>query len=157
MSQRATRLEAHIAASRLKVLIDKMDPFMEAIELVKDFNNAFELEMLPKSEVGDEKNYTLKHTMMAEELSEYLEACKKGDYVEVCDAVVDMMYILLGIVTHHKMESFFFSMFEEVHQSNMSKLENGRVLRRSDGKIMKGSDYFSPNLSVIILSGGKHE
>lgn len=157
MSQRATRLEAHIVASRLKVLIDKMDPFMEAIELVRDFNNAFELESLPKSEVGDKKSYTLKHAMMAEELSEYLEACEKGDYVEVCDAVVDMMYILLGIVMHHKMEGFFFNMFEEVHQSNMSKLENGRVLRRSDGKIMKGSDYFSPNLSVVILSGGKHE
>lgn len=151
MSQKATRLEAQVTATRLKILLDKMDPFMEGIEMVKDFNTSFEIEQLPKSDVGDELNYTLKHTLMAEELSEYLEACKKGDYVEVCDAVVDMMYILLGIVIHHKMENFFFDMFNEVHESNMSKLENGRVLRRSDGKIMKGSDYFTPNLSVIIL------
>lgn len=151
MSQKITRLEAQVMSSRLKVLLDKMDPFMEAIEMVKDFNDSFEIECLPKSDVGDERNYTLKHTLMAEELSEYLDACKKGDYVEVCDAVVDMMYILLGIVVHHKMENFFFDMFNEVHESNMSKLENGRVLRRSDGKIMKGSDYFTPNLSVIIL------
>lgn len=151
MSQKVTRLEAIHLAHKLSQLMDKMDPFAEAIDQVKAFNSAFDIQSLSKSDVGDEKNYTLKHTLMAEELSEYLEACKKGDYVEVCDSVVDMMYILLGIVIHHKMTDFFYDMFNEVHQSNMSKLENGRVLRRSDGKIMKGSEYFQPNLSVIIL------
>lgn len=152
MSQKITRLEAHQTATKLEKLLNKMDPFMEGIEMVREFNEAFEIPPLQKSSVGDVPGFMLKYSLMQEELDEYIHACESDDYVEVCDAVTDMMYILLGIIVHHRMEGFFFDMFEEVHKSNMSKLENGKVLRRTDGKVMKGSDYFAPNLSVIILN-----
>jgi predicted HAD superfamily Cof-like phosphohydrolase len=87
---------------------------------------------------------------MLEELNEYHEACKNNDIVEISDAVVDMMYILYGMILSHGLSDVIFDMFEEVHKSNMSKLENGKVLRRNDGKIMKGSEYFRPNLKQFL-------
>ncbi len=71
--------------------------------------------------------------------------------MEVCDALIDMLYVLYGIVVQHGLTEVFDDMFEEIHNSNMSKLEHGKVLRRSDGKILKGSEYFKPNLKKYII------
>jgi len=85
-----------------------------------------------------------------EELNEYKKASFNMDLVEVSDAIVDMMYVLYGFVIAHGLSDVIFEMFEEVHKSNMSKLENGKVLRRNDGKVMKGSEYFKPNLKQFL-------
>lgn len=87
---------------------------------------------------------------MTEELSEYIEACGQGDLVEIADAIVDMQYILSGIIIAHGLENQFESLFKEVHESNMSKLENGKVLRREDGKVLKGKNYFPPDLKKLL-------
>lgn len=150
MSQKDIRNEAYKLSSQLVDLVDSITPFTEALESVSDFNRAFGISIANKKNIGTEKEYQLKYELMKEELEEYLASCKNEDYVEMCDGVVDMMYILLGIILHHGMQDFFFEMFDEVHRSNMSKLENGKVLRRHDGKVLKGSEYFKPNLEVII-------
>ena len=120
------------------------------LDMVKEFNKTYELPISKTPTNIDKDSYKLKFDLMQEELNEYLEACKNEDLVEVSDAIVDMMYILYGIVLSHGLSSNIFKMFEEVHKSNMSKLENGKVIRRTDGKIMKGSEYFKPNLKQFL-------
>jgi predicted HAD superfamily Cof-like phosphohydrolase len=120
------------------------------LDMVRQFNKVFEIQTQKSPSLLDKNSSKLKFDLMLEELNEYSEACKNNDIVEISDAVVDMMYILYGIILSHGLSDVIFDMFEEVHKSNMSKLENGKVLRRNDGKIMKGSEYFRPNLKQFL-------
>tara|TARA_Y100001968_G_C19186860_1_gene633213 strand:- start:27 stop:410 length:384 start_codon:yes stop_codon:yes gene_type:complete len=93
----------------------------------------------------------LRHRLMAEENEEYLEACKSGDLVEIADALGDMMYILCGTILSHGLQDKIEDIFEEIQASNMSKLgSDGKPICRSDGKIMKGPNYFKPDIKSII-------
>ena len=121
------------------------------LNLVKQFNKSFSVKANKNPGVLSEEEWTLKANLMTEELSEYIEACKKGDLVEVSDAIVDMQYILSGIIIAHGLENVFEDLFNEVHDSNMSKLENGKALRRDDGKVLKGKNYFKPDLKKILI------
>lgn len=123
------------------------------LDMVKQFNKTFGIAVSKSPSLLDEESYDLKFNLMKEELTEYLNACQEENLIEVCDAVVDMMYILNGIILAHGLQDVVFDMFEEVHKSNMSKLENGKVIRRSDGKVMKGSEYFPPNLIQFLKNG----
>ena len=88
---------------------------------------------------------------MKEENDEYLEAAKKGDMVEVADALGDMMYILCGTIIEHGMQHIIEEVFDEIHRSNLSKLdENGNPIYREDGKVIKGPNYFPPDIKKII-------
>jgi len=88
---------------------------------------------------------------MAEENEEYLEAALAGDAVEVADALGDMMYILCGTILSHGMQHIIEEIFEEIQASNMSKLgANGKPIYREDGKVMKGPNYFKPNIGAIL-------
>lgn len=120
------------------------------LDMVRQFNKTYDIKIEKSPSTIDEDSYKLRYNLMLEEVNEYLEACKNEDIVEVADAIVDMMYILYGFVLAHGLSDVIFDMFEEVHKSNMSKLENGKVLRRTDGKIMKGSEYFKPNLKQFL-------
>ena len=81
-----------------------------------------------------------------EEIDEYLEANKNGDIVEVLDALCDILYFLFGMVVIHGLQKKFTAAFEIIHQSNMSKLDNNGniIVRESDGKILKGENYWKP-------------
>ena len=93
----------------------------------------------------------LRFRLMAEENEEYLEAAKTGNLVEVADALGDMMYILCGTILSHGMQYKIEEVFEEIQRSNMSKLgEDGRPIYRDDGKVLKGPNYFQPNIEKII-------
>lgn len=127
--------------------------FKNPIELVKQFNKSFGVITNKTPEVLQEKDWSLKAKLMKEELSEYIQACEKSDIVEISDAVVDMQYILSGIVIAHGLQNVFHKLIQEVHDSNMSKLENGKVLRRDDGKVLKGKNYFKPDLEKILKNG----
>ena len=118
-------------------------------KLIK-FNKAFDIPIRKKSTLLDSKDYNLKYNLLKEELNEYYQGCVNGDIVEVSDAIVDMLYVLYGIVVQHGLSNIIDDMFDEVHKSNMSKLENGKVLRRTDGKILKGSEFFKPNLKQYM-------
>ena len=93
----------------------------------------------------------LRFRLMAEENEEYLEAAKSGNLVEVADALGDMMYILCGTILSHGMQHKIEEVFEEIQRSNMSKLgEDGQPIYREDGKVLKGPNYFKPNIKRII-------
>ena len=87
---------------------------------------------------------------MREENDEYWEACADSNIVEVADALGDMLYILCGTIIEHGMQDKITEVFDEIHRSNMSKIEDGVVLRRADGKIQKGKNYFKPNIEQIL-------
>ena len=80
-----------------------------------------------------------------------MEAALAGDAVEVADALGDMMYILCGTILSHGMQHIIEEIFEEIQASNMSKLgANGKPIYREDGKVMKGPNYFKPNIGAIL-------
>jgi predicted HAD superfamily Cof-like phosphohydrolase len=88
---------------------------------------------------------------MEEENKEYLQATINGDTVETADALGDMLYILLGTMLEHGMQNHIERVFNEIHRSNMSKMDDeGKPIRREDGKILKGPKYFRPNIKKII-------
>ena len=119
---------------------------------VEKFHDTFGIpnEYAPKADISNEL-IDLRFKLMAEENEEYLEAAKNGDLVEVADALGDMMYILCGTILSHGMQHKIEEVFEEIQRSNMSKLgENGKPIYRKDGKVLKGPNYFKPNIAKII-------
>ena len=88
---------------------------------------------------------------MYEENYEYQEAVFDNDKVEIADAVGDMLYILCGTILEHNLQDKIEDIFNEIHRSNMSKLDsNGNPVFREDGKIIKGENFFPPNLKKVL-------
>ncbi|CAI8164356.1 MAG: Uncharacterised protein [Cryomorphaceae bacterium] len=119
---------------------------------VEKFHDTFGIpnEYAPKATISNDL-IDLRFKLMAEENDEYLEAAKNGDMVEVADALGDMMYILCGTILSHGMQHKIEEVFEEIQRSNMSKLgEDGKPIYREDGKVLKGPNYFKPNIAKII-------
>ena len=88
---------------------------------------------------------------MHEENEEYLEAAEVGDLVEVADALGDMLYILCGTILAHGLQHKIEEVFTEIQRSNMSKLgADGKPIYREDGKVMKGENYFKPNIKEVL-------
>ena len=124
----------------------------EKIQAVQTFHEAFGLgvEQAPTTALTDSK-LKLRYNLMAEENQEYLEAAKNGDLIEVADALGDMLYILCGTILEHGMQHKIEEVFEEIQRSNMSKLgEDGKPIYREDGKVLKGPNYFKPNIEKIL-------
>ncbi|MEZ4792810.1 MAG: nucleoside triphosphate pyrophosphohydrolase family protein [Gelidibacter sp.] len=126
----------------------------DKFEAVKAFHTAFKIghREIPKADLGLEKNM-LRYQLMREENEEYLEAANNNDLVEVADALGDMLYILCGTIIEHGLQYKIEEVFEEIQRSNMSKLgENGEPIYREDGKVLKGPNYFKPNILKILNS-----
>lgn len=124
----------------------------ETIDMVRQFHDSFGIEnkYQPTAEVG-EQTHQLRFELMREENEEYLQAAKEGDLVEVADALGDMLYILCGTILSHGMQHKIEEVFNEIQQSNMSKLgADGKPIYREDGKVLKGENYFKPNISSIL-------
>ena len=122
------------------------------IEAVKAFHEAFKLDYRDsqKADLGVAKN-TLRFNLMKEENEEYLEAANNDDLVEVADALGDMLYILCGTIIEHGLQHKIEEVFNEIQRSNMSKLgKNGEPIYREDGKVLKGPNYFKPNIAAIL-------
>jgi len=122
------------------------------INAVKEFHEAFGLGMNeePTADLGKAKNL-LRFHLMKEENEEYLEAANDNDLVEVADALGDMLYILCGTIIEHGMQHKIEEVFTEIQHSNMSKLgADGKPIYRADGKVLKGPNYFKPNIGVIF-------
>ena len=122
------------------------------IDHVAEFHDVFQIgnESSPKVDVGSEV-YMLRYNLMKEENDEYLDACRQGDLVEVADALGDQLYILCGTILKHGLQHKIEEVFDEIQRSNMSKLDtNGKPIFREDGKILKGENYFKPNISEIL-------
>jgi predicted HAD superfamily Cof-like phosphohydrolase len=98
-----------------------------------------------------EDDFLLRHRLMAEENTEYLEACLQDDLVEVADALGDQLYILFGTILKHGLQHKIEEVYDEIHRSNMSKLdEKGQPIFREDGKILKSAFYFKPEIKKIL-------
>lgn len=117
------------------------------IEKVAQFHRVFKQTQADEPTLIPEDDFLLRHKLMAEENDEYKEACWSGDMVDIADALGDQLYILCGTMLKHGMQYKMEQVFNEIHESNMSKLgENGEPLLREDGKIQKGPNYFKPAL-----------
>ena len=121
------------------------------IEAVEKFHNAFGQDNGESPRLLSHGEFDLRHSLMKEENDEYLEACHAKDLVEIADALGDQMYILCGTILRHGMQHIIEQVFDEIQASNMSKLgANGKPIYREDGKVMKGPNYFKPNISKIL-------
>lgn len=119
---------------------------------VEEFHRAFGLGVnnRPVADLGEAKN-RLRFHLMQEENEEYLEATMNNDLPEVADALGDMLYILCGTILEHGLQYKIEEVFNEIQRSNMSKLGvNGKPVLREDGKVLKGPNYFGPQISRIL-------
>ena len=122
------------------------------INSVKKFHDAFNIDVSdsPTVDVALDK-IELRFKLMSEENKEYLEAAKNKDLIEIADALGDMLYILCGTILTHGMQDKIEEVFNAIQDSNMSKLgENGKPIYRKDGKVLKGPNYFKPDLKKIL-------
>lgn len=122
------------------------------IAAVHEFHTAFGLGIKdkPVADLGAAKNL-LRFNLMKEENEEYLEAAQNNDLTEVADALGDMLYILCGTIIEHGMQHKIEEVFNEIQRSNMSKLgSDGRPVYREDGKVLKGPNYFKPEIKRIL-------
>ena len=119
-------------------------------ELVGDFMEAFGQEVNCEPTLRDQDTQDLRIDLIQEELDELALGIDNNDIVEVADALTDLLYVVYG--AGHAFGIDLDECFTEVHESNMSKLgENGRPIYREDGKVLKGPNYFVPNLEEILL------
>ena len=124
--------------------IAAVEKFHETYQLLSNDSPTVDLPVVIK---------TLRYELMKEENEEYKEAVAKNDIVEVADALGDMLYILCGTIITHGMQHKIGEVFEEIQRSNMSKLgPDGKPIYREDGKVMKGPNYFKPDIAKILAN-----
>ena len=131
----------------------------DQLDCVKHFHDVFQghRERTPAAEVPAE-TYEGRIQMFLEELEEYRAAVKDHDIVEIADALTDMLYVLLGTFIAHGLQDIAEELFDEVHRSNMSKLdEQGKPIFRTDGKVLKSDRFSDPDLRSIIAKTGQVE
>ena len=122
---------------------------MSNFQHVKKFMETFGQEVKESAEFPDEKTIRLRFDLIREELSELQDALKKKDLKEVADALTDILYVTYG--AGHAFGINLDECFQEVQNSNMSKLGvDGKPIFNEKGKVMKGPNYFKPNLSKFV-------
>ena len=122
---------------------------MTNFESVKKFMQTFGQEIKTKASFPNDKITKLRIDLIREELSELEEAIEKKDIKEVADALTDILYVTYG--AGHAFGINLDKCFEEVQNSNMSKLgPDGKPIYNEHGKVMKGPDYFKPNLNKFV-------
>ncbi len=122
---------------------------MTNFDKVGIFMKTFGQEVKDKSSFSTEKINQLRLDLISEELNELKDAMKNKDLIEVADALTDILYVTYG--AGHAFGINLDKCFEEVQNSNMSKLDsNGKPIYNETGKVMKGPNYFKPDLSKFI-------
>jgi len=122
---------------------------MSNFNKVKTFMNTYGQDVKEKAEFPENKIVQLRIDLIEEELNELKEAIKNNDIVEVADALTDILYVTYG--AGHSFGVNLDECFDEVQRSNMSKLgEDGKPIYNENGKVMKGPNYFAPNLKKIV-------
>ena len=122
---------------------------MTNFEKVGLFMKTFGQEIKTKPELSNDKINDLRISLINEELEELKKAIKDNDILEVADALTDILYVAYG--AGHAFGINLDKCFNEVQESNMSKLDsNGKPIYNESGKVMKGPNYFKPNLSKFL-------
>ncbi len=123
---------------------------MSNFEKVKKFMQTFGQEVNTSPSFPTEKIVKLRYELIKEELSELNEAIKDKNLEEIADALTDILYVTYG--AGHAFGINLDKCFQEVQNSNMSKLgEDGKPVYNDRGKVMKGPNYFKPNLKKLIF------
>ena len=122
---------------------------MSKFNKVGTFMKTFGQEVKTKPSFSSDKINKLRIDLIKEELEELQEAMKNNDLLEVADALTDILYVTYG--AGHAFGIDLDKCFDEVQNSNMSKLdENGKPIYNDAGKVMKGPNYFKPDLSKFV-------
>tara|TARA_B100001564_G_C20638177_1_gene670739 strand:+ start:1233 stop:1604 length:372 start_codon:yes stop_codon:yes gene_type:complete len=122
---------------------------MTNFEKVRKFMLTFGQEIMTKPSFPNDKILNLRIDLIHEELGELKQAIEKKDIKEVADALTDILYVTYG--AGHAFGIDLDKCFEEVQNSNMSKLgADGKPIYNEKGKVMKGPDYFKPNLGKFV-------
>ena len=122
---------------------------MSNFNKVGTFMKTFGQEVKTEPSFSTEKINKLRIDLIKEELQELMEAMNNKDLLEVADALTDILYVTYG--AGHAFGIDLDKCFEEVQNSNMSKLgENGEPIYNESGKVMKGPNYFKPDLSKFV-------
>ena len=123
---------------------------MTNFECVRKFMETFGQEIKDKASFPNDKITTLRYDLISEEVGELKDAIKKKDIKEVADALTDILYVTYG--TGHAFGINLDKCFKEVQNSNMSKLgSDGKPIYNEKGKVMKGPNYFKPNLNKFVV------
>ncbi len=123
---------------------------MTNFESVRKFMEVFGQEIKEKAGFPEDKIISLRYNLIKEELDELEEAIKNKDLKEVADALTDILYVTYG--AGHAFGVNLDKCFKEVQNSNMSKLDsNGKPIYNENGKVMKGPNYFKPDLEKFLL------
>ena len=124
---------------------------MTNFEKVKLFMLTYGQEVKTKSEFSNDKTNELRVDLIKEELDELTNAMKEKDLIEVADALTDILYVTYG--AGHAFGIDLDKCFDEVQNSNMSKLgDDGKPIYNEAGKVMKGPNYFKPDLSKFLIN-----
>ena len=122
---------------------------MTNFQKVKNFMETFGQEVKSRPSFSSDKINMLRYNLIKEELDEFKEALDNNDLLEVADALTDILFVTYG--AGHAFGINLDACFEEVQNSNMSKLGNdGKPIYNNQGKVMKGPKYFKPDLSKFI-------
>ena len=122
---------------------------MSNFQNVKKFMQTFGQEVKEKNEFPDEKVIQLRYELIKEELEELNQAIKDKNIREIADALTDILYVTYG--AGHAFGINLDQCFDEVQKSNMSKLgADGRPIYNENGKVMKGPNYFKPDLTKFV-------
>ncbi len=122
---------------------------MTNFQKVKTFMQTFGQEVKSKPSFSSEKINDLRYNLIKEELDELKQAMESKDLLEVADALTDILYVTYGAGIAFGID--LDKCFEEVQNSNMSKLgEDGKPIYNEAGKVMKGPNYFKPDLSKFV-------
>jgi len=122
---------------------------MTNFQKVKKFMETFGQEVKSSPSFSSEKINKLRYNLIKEELDEFKEALDNNDLLEVADALTDILYVTYG--AGHAFGVNLDKCFEEVQNSNMSKLgADGKPIFNENGKVMKGPNYFKPNLNQFL-------
>ena len=122
---------------------------MSNFDKVGTFMKTFGQEVKTKPSLSSDKINKLRVDLIKEELEELTEAMQKKDLLEVADALTDILYVTYG--AGHAFGINLDACFNEVQNSNMSKLgKDGKPIYNDSGKVMKGPNYFKPDLSKFV-------
>jgi len=123
----------------------------EMLETVAEFQVATDQTVNLEPTILSTRESNLRYELMQEENKEYYVGSIKKDKVEVVDALVDQMYVLLGTINSHGLQSIFLEAFSRVHENNMTKIgPDGKVLRDPSGKILKPQGFKAVSLTDLI-------
>ncbi len=124
----------------------------EQLEKLIDFHRATQVHIEDRPTADLPLEITeLRLSLLSEELEEYRQAVNSKDLIEVADALTDLLYVLLGTMVSHGLQEYGAELFDEVHKSNMSKIDaNSGPIHRQDGKVLKPASFIKPNIEGIL-------